>query len=94
MIGSAACLLFCLYCRRYVIIDKAKSKLLGVDLKDFKRSLKDLDDILVNPVTIPRDWGIDYIPNLLRAYFDEIMEEQVVTSREYLFNEYLSEFLA
>lgn len=29
-------------------ITKAKSKLLGVDLKDFKRSLKDLDDILVN----------------------------------------------
>lgn len=75
-------------------IAKAKSKVLGVDLKDFKRSLKDLDDILVNPVTIPREWGIDYIPNLLRAYFDEIMEEQVMTSREYLFNEYLSEFLA
>jgi len=75
-------------------IAKAKSKLLGEDLKDFKRSLKDLDDILVNPVTIPREWGIDYLPNLLRAYFDEIMEEQVMTSREYLFNEYLSELLA
>jgi len=74
-------------------IAKAKAKLLGEALKDFKRSLKDLDDILVNPVTIPRDWGIDYIPNLLWAYYDSIYEEQLITSREFKAEQYLSEYL-
>lgn len=39
-------------------IANAKSKLHGPDLDDFKRSMKDLDDILVNPVTIPRRFNI------------------------------------
>lgn len=34
----------------------------GSDLAAFKRTLKDLTDIGVNPVTIPRDWGISRIP--------------------------------
>ena len=58
----------------------AKSKLRSDDLKDFKRSLNDLDAILVNPVTIPRDWGIDYIPNLLQAYYDARYEQLVPIS--------------
>ncbi len=74
-------------------IAKAKSKLFSVDLKDFKRSLKDLDDILVNPVTIPREWNIDYIPNLLGAYYDSIYEEQLITSKDFEAKKYLSEYL-
>ncbi len=74
-------------------IAKAKSKLLSADLKDFKRSLKDLDDILVNPVTIPREWNIDYIPNLLWVYYDSIYEEQLITSSEFVAKKYISEYL-
>lgn len=73
-------------------IAKAKSKLLGIDLQEFKRSLKDLDDILVNPVTVPRDWKIDYIPNLLWAYYDSIYDEQLITLQEFEANKCLSEY--
>lgn len=75
-------------------IANAKSKLHGPDLDDFKRSLKDLDDILVNPVTIPRRWGIKHIPNLLRAYYDSIYEEQLIPRQEYLARQRIDEILS
>jgi hypothetical protein len=74
-------------------IAKAKAELCGVDLCDFKRSLKDLDDILVNPVTIPRKWGIKYIPNLLTAYYNSTYE-RFMFENEFLFSKYLGEYLA
>jgi hypothetical protein len=75
-------------------IAKAKSKLQGDDLKDFKRSLNDLDDILVNPVTIPRDWNIVHIPNLLRAYYDARYEEHLIPSSEVEARKRLAEYLS
>ena len=39
-----------------------------MNLCEFNRSLRELDEIGINPVTIPRDWKIDCIPNLLRHY--------------------------
>jgi hypothetical protein len=75
-------------------IAKAKDSLIGLDLQDFKRSLKDLDNILVNPVTIPRSWGIKYIPNLLTAYYDSIYEQRLLYENEYLFSQHLKEYLA
>lgn len=56
----------------YRSIFKAKATLAGDKLDEFKRSLTDLDAISVNPVTIPRDWGIAYIPNLLDAYYNKL----------------------
>ena len=75
-------------------IAKAKEKLSGDDLKEFKKSLSDLDEILVNPVTIPRDWGIEHIPNLLRAYYDNIFEEQFIFYNESVANRHLNEYLS
>ena len=75
-------------------IAKAKAKLSGSELKEFKRSLKDLDAIYVNPVTIPRKWGITHIPNLLRAYYDSEYEEVVVVGNEGRTHEYLTRYLA
>lgn len=40
----------------------------GGDLAAFMRTLKELETHGINPVTIPRDWGIEHIPNLLWAY--------------------------
>lgn len=48
----------------------AKVKHQGSDLDAFKRTLKDLADIGINPVTIPREWGISHIPNLLHTLND------------------------
>ena len=74
-------------------IARAKSKLYGPDLDDFNRSLKDLDDLLINPVTIPRRWNIRHIPNLLRAYDDAVYEEQLISKQEYLALKHIAEFL-
>lgn len=74
-------------------IAEAKAKMSGLDLDDFKRSLKDLDEILVNPVTIPRGWGIKHVPNLLRVYYDSIYEETFVLSDEFLALKKIEKFL-
>jgi len=75
-------------------IAKAKSKLTGIDLKEFKRSLKDLDAIFVNPVTIPSKWNIPHIINPLRAYYKGIYAEQLITKDEYMFERLLAEYLS
>lgn len=75
-------------------ITKAKSKLHGPDLDEFKRSLNDLDKILVNPVTIPRRWGIRHIPNLLHAYYDSVYEEQLISGQEYLARQHIDKILS
>lgn len=75
-------------------IAKAKSKLHGPDLVDFNRSLKDLDTMLVNPVTIPRRWNIRHIPNLLQSYTDAIYEEQIISKEEHIAIEYINDFLS
>ena len=49
---------------------EAKAKHQGDDLRDFKRTVKDLADIGINPVTIPREWGFKHIPNLLHTFND------------------------
>lgn len=56
-------------------IAKAKASLQGYELKVFKRTLIELSDLGINPVTIPREWGIRHIPNLLRAFFDRLCLE-------------------
>ena len=52
-------------CRSLV---RAKALHQGEDLVAFKRTLKDLSGIDINPVTIPREWGIAYIPNLMHTF--------------------------
>lgn len=64
-------------------IAKAKAKLQGKELERFNKALQELDIIFVNPVTIPRRWNIKHIPNLFRAYYDSIYEEQLVPCQEY-----------
>ena len=49
---------------------RAKALHQGEDLAAFKRTLKDLSDIGINPVTIPREWGISHIPNLMHTFND------------------------
>ena len=56
-------------------IAKAKASYQGNELLAFKQTLKELADLNINPVTIPREWNIKYIPNFLKAYFNELMED-------------------
>lgn len=54
---------------------KAKASLQGYELVAFKRTLKELSSFNINPVTIPKEWGIKHIPNLLHCYFNKMLEE-------------------
>ena len=74
-------------------LQKRNPSFMGPDLTDFNRSLKDLDDMLINPVTIPRRWNIKYIPNLLRAYDDAKYEEWILIDKEGLAWKHIEEYL-
>lgn len=77
-------------------LSKAKSLLHGEKLEAFKRTLKDLSSLRINPVTIPKDKGIKRIPNLLYAYYDKFGQEKQQKEQEELnlkmFREYIKEF--
>jgi len=49
-------------------VPNAKERYLR-DLESFNRSLKDLPSLGINPVTIPKQWGIQRIWNPLEAYY-------------------------
>lgn len=53
---------------------KAKESYQGRELDAFKRTLKELAVLNINPVTIPREWHIDHIPNLLRSYLKQLLK--------------------
>ena len=53
-------------------ISKAKATLQGKELENFRRSLRELAEIGVNPVVIPEEWGISQIPHLLDTYYNKI----------------------
>ena len=53
---------------------KAKASYKGKKLAAFKQTLKELEALNINPVTIPREWHIDHIPNLLRSCLDHLLE--------------------
>ena len=55
----------------------SKELLQGKELEAFKRTLKDLSSIGINPVTIPKGWGIGRIWNLLDAYYSKVSEERI-----------------
>ena len=53
-------------------LDKAKKACTKDKIKEFKNTLNELSKLSINPVTIPREWNIKHIPNLLRSYFDKL----------------------
>lgn len=63
-------------------IANAKAALHGDGLVDFRRSLRELEDMGINPVTIPREWNIQRIPNLLDAYYDSFNNRAPLTRDE------------
>lgn len=56
---------------------KAKKAYQGSSLEAFKRTLKELSTLNINPVTIPKEWGIRHIPNLLYTYYDKVQMEKI-----------------
>lgn len=60
----------------YRSIAKAKAIYQDDELDAFKRTLKDLSNLNINPVTIPKWWGIKHIPNLLYTYHDKVQQEE------------------
>lgn len=44
--------------------------------------MRELAQLGINPVTIPDEWGIDHLPNLLGAYFDKVNNSVPLTEEE------------
>lgn len=57
-------------------LSKAKSSYPQKQLRAFKQTLDELSNLNINPVTIPREWNIRHIPNLLKTYFNKLLEDQ------------------
>lgn len=76
-------------------IYKVRAALQGEELETFRRTLRDLSEINVNPVTIPREWNITRIPNLLDAYERRVEEELYKRQQEemnfQIWNDYVDE---
>lgn len=53
---------------------KAKASCPIEKIGTFTRTLNQLEALNINPVTIPREWHIDHIPNLLRSYLDQLLK--------------------
>lgn len=73
-------------------VARAKAAYQGRGLDAFKRTLNDLSSLRINPVTIPREWGIKHIPNLLCAYFDKVSDEEQKADIEKFKMECLKEY--
>lgn len=56
---------------------KAKASCPIEKIGTFTRALNQLETHNINPVTIPREWHIEYIPNLLRSYLDQLYKASV-----------------
>lgn len=75
-------------------IANAKAALKNTNnLDEFNRSLRELNDLGINPVTIPKDWGIKTIPNLLGAYYNKLSDLQFNTLQEERKLEVLKEWI-
>lgn len=76
-------------------IAKVKEALQEEELEEFRMSIRDLTGMGINPVTIPKTYGIEHIPNLLDNYFrlraeeeDKIQEER---ERKQLIRDYIKD---
>ena len=49
-------------------ISRAKQFIANTDLKAFNKSLNELHRLGINPVTIPINWNISHLPNLMKSY--------------------------
>ncbi len=74
-------------------IYKVRAALQGDELEILRRTLRDLSEINVNPVTIPREWNITRIPNLLDAYDRRVEEELYKRQQEEMSHQILKDYL-
>lgn len=74
-------------------IAKAKATLQGKKLEDFRRSLRELSGIGINPVTIPKEWNIEHIPNLLDNYYTKIAEERAKEQSEQMKSQMFEDYI-
>lgn len=81
--------------RSYGGISKVKEAIGEKEQEDFRKSLRDLAALQINPVTIPKEWGIEYIPNPLVNYCcmraEEQRKEKEKKETEEMVREYLKE---
>ena len=75
-------------------ISKAKETLASEELEDYSSGVRELGGLGINPVTIPKEWNIKRIPNLLDAFFDKLNSEQAQERHDEFMEECLGEYFA
>ena len=53
-------------------------------LRKFNKALRELDELLINPVTIPKSWKLPWIPNLMCSYNLAVYDEVIFYRSEVL----------
>ena len=87
-------------------ISKAKASLICnksedeayMALREFNKALRELDELLINPVTIPRrwaaDWGVKWLPNLMWTYDCSIGRNIILFQRESRAMQHINKYLS
>ena len=74
-------------------VPKANEYAVNTNMDSFKQTLKELSNLGINPVTIPKDWRIKHIPNLLNTYFNKVEDEKQKELMEKWQQECLEEYV-
>lgn len=74
-------------------ITRAKKTLQKKELETFRRSLRELAKLKINPVTFPNEWGIEHIPNLLDNYYLIRAEERERESEKQFYEEICRDYI-
>lgn len=78
--------------KKYLIYNKLKDEA-DIALKNFNKSLRELDDLLINPVTIPRRWNMVWLPNLIWTYGHACCYEVILYHTEARALQHIQQFL-
>ena len=74
-------------------ITRAKKTLQKKELETFRRSLRELAKLKINPVTLPNEWGIEHIPSLLDNYYLIRAEERERESEKQFYEEICRDYI-
>jgi len=76
-------------------IRSVKNVLKEKELEDFRRSIRELERLNINPVIIPEDWGIKKIPNLLTNFYrlkeEERQKKEMEVLKDRMFKDYIKD---
>ena len=78
--------------KKHITCNKSKDEA-DIAIRNFNKALRELDDLLINPVTIPRRWNMTWIPNLMWAYCYSVYDEVILYHTENRAMQHIKKYL-